>query len=98
MANEEDMKRAYEEKAKIQLYKLNAKINELKAKSQRVQADAKIEYQNKLIELYEKRDTARAQLQALQDSSQEAWIEMKQGFEKAWAELDSAWKNAVGKF
>ncbi len=77
---------------------MNAQIDELKVKGEQAKADAKIQYQDKLAELYKKRDAAQTKFQELQQSSEAAWKEMQQGFEKAWTELNSAWKSATNKF
>lgn len=98
MTNKADTKQAYQAKVKAQLDKFNAQIDELKAKSEQAKADAKIGYQDKMAELYKKRDAAQLKFQELQQSSGEAWTEMQKGFEKAWAELSSAWENASSKF
>lgn len=98
MAIDADTKQAYQKKAKAQLDKLNAQIDELKAKSKQAKADAEIQYQEKLTELYTKRDNTQAKFQKLQQSSAEAWTEMQKGFESAWIELNSAWESAISKF
>ncbi|VEP12290.1 conserved hypothetical protein [Hyella patelloides LEGE 07179] len=98
MSTDSNTKQAYQEKVKAQLDKLNTQIDEFKVKSEQAKANAKIEYQDKMAELYTKRDAAQVKLQELQQSSGEAWTEIQKGFEKAWTELSSAWDIAVDKF
>ncbi len=98
MELQEDTKKAYQEKAQAQLNLLNAQIDELKMQVELAKADAKVEYQERLVQLYRKRDEAQLKFQELQQSSEQAWSEVKKGFEAAWMELNTAWKNAQSKF
>lgn len=72
MTDKANTKQAYQEKAKAQLDKLNAQIDQLKARSEQAKADVKIQYQDKLAELYAKRDAAQSKFQELQQSSEAA--------------------------
>ena len=98
MQLQESTKQEYQEKAQAQLDRLNAQIDEFKLQAKLAQADAKVEYKEKLELLHKKRDEVQLQLKQLQQSSDRAWTEMKQGFEAAWTELNTAWKNAQSKF
>ena len=67
-----EAKQAYQEKTKAQLDKLNAQIDELKAKSEQAKADVKVQYHDKLAELYTRRDTAQTKLKELQQEFDDA--------------------------
>lgn len=96
MSNE--TKAAYSERVKAEMDKFDARIDELKAKSAQAQADATIEYQTQIEELYSKRDAARAKFAEIQQSSDAAWEDLKAGFENAWSELTGAFERATSKF
>ena len=98
MKLQEDIKQEYQEKAQTKLDRLNAQIDELKLQTELAKADAKVEYQEKLNQLYRRRDKAQLKLKQLQQSSEQAWSEMKKGFEAALSELSTAWNNAQSKF
>ncbi|NEP60566.1 MAG: hypothetical protein F6K31_26795 [Symploca sp. SIO2G7] len=90
-------KQIYEEKVKAQLKKMNAQIDELKAKGKKAQANASIEYHNQLEQLYTKRDAAQRKLEEIQKAGEEAWSELQAGFEQAWNDLSTAFEKAAAK-
>lgn len=98
MATQVNSKEVYQEKVKAQLEKMNAQIDELKAKGKQAQADASIEYYNQLEQVSAKRDAAQHKLEEMQQSGEEAWSELRIGFEQAWHELNSAFEKAAAKF
>ena len=60
--------------------------------------ETKIEY-NKTIEALQRRqDEARAKLDELKTSGDEAWEDLKTGAEKAWGEVKTAFNSAASKF
>ncbi|NEP82826.1 MAG: hypothetical protein F6K39_34600 [Okeania sp. SIO3B3] len=98
MTNQPETKQAYEAKTKAQIDKLNAQIDELKAKAKQAQADAAINYHEKIEELSTKRDAVKNKFQELQNSSEQAWEDVKVGFESAWNDLHGAFDSAISKF
>jgi len=70
----------------------------MKAKAAQAKADASIEYHSQMEELSTKIDAGYAKLQEIQQASDDAWSDLKTGFEKAWNELDSAFQSAFAKF
>lgn len=93
-----ETKAAYSEKVQAELDKMNARIDELKAKANQAKADASVEYQTQIEELSSKRDAAKAKLEEIQQTSEDAWEDVKGGFEGAWNELVSAFDSASKKF
>ena len=94
----EDKRKAYEEKLDAQLKEWNAQIALLKARAENAKADAKVDYY-KTIEAFEhKQDKAKTKLQELKTAGDEAWDAFKTGAEKAWAEVMTAYHDAVSKF
>jgi hypothetical protein len=81
-----------------QLREWGAKIDELKAKADKAEASAKIEYLKQVEALKAKRDAAQAKLGEIKAASEEAWEILKTGVEHAWNDLKSALDAAVAKF
>ena len=93
-----DKRKAYEEKLDAQINELNAQLALLKAKADKANAEAKIEYHKSIEDLQLKRDTAKAKLHELKTSGDDAWEDLKAGMEKTWDDLKSAFHAAAAKF
>ncbi|MCJ2544022.1 hypothetical protein [Thermostichus vulcanus] len=86
---------AYQSKMRSQLDNIIAQIEKLEAAAKQAEDEAK----NKRLEaLRLKRVAFEERLQSLQNSSGEAWEELRLGLESAWGELQSALDNAFAKF
>jgi len=92
------LKDAYLEKMEAQFREWGAKIDELKAKADKAEAGAKIEYMKQLDVLKAKRDAAQTQLGEIRAAGEEAWEHLKSGVEGAWSELKAAIDGAATKF
>jgi len=88
-------RQVYQQKVEAQLTKLNAQIEEYKAKVKQSQAEATVQYYDQLEELSVKRDAVQQKLENLQKASESAWQEMQQGFETAWDDLAKSFDGAV---
>jgi len=93
-----DKRKAYEEKLDAQLKEWNAQIALLKAKAENAKADSKIDYYKTIEALEDKQNKAKAKLQELKTSGDEAWEAVKAGAEKVWAEVKTAYHDAASKF
>lgn len=71
------MKKAYEEKLQAQLDEWNAEIEKLKAKADKAEADAKIEYYEQIEKLREQQQEAQAKLNELRRAGEDAWEDLK---------------------
>ncbi len=91
-------RKAYEKKLVAQLDEWNAQIDLLKAKADKVTAEAKIEYYKTIEALQRKQDVAETKLHKLKNAGDEAWEDLKTGAEKAWAEVENAFSEATSKF
>jgi len=99
MATQQDQQKTlYREKVQAELNKLNAQVDEMKAKAAQAQADAKIQYTSQIEELQTKQVAVQKQLEELQSASQDAWEDIKTGVEAAWLDLQQSFQNAVAKF
>lgn len=92
------LKDAYLEKMEAQLREWGAKIDVLKAKADKAEAGAKIEYMKQLDSLKAKRDAAQTKLGEIRAAGEEAWESLKTGVEGAWSELKAAIDSAATKF
>lgn len=94
MTTQTEARQEYQQKVRAELDKLNAQIDEYKAKVNQMQADTAASYHERMEELYAKRDAAQAKLQELQQAGETAWSDIQEGFEKAWNDLTEAFDNA----
>ncbi|MDD5411512.1 MAG: coiled coil domain-containing protein [Methylobacter sp.] len=91
-------KEAYQDKIDAQLREWSAKIDELNAKANKATAEVKIEYYEQIEELRSKQANAQTKLQALRNSGEQAWEELKPGLEQAWDDLKTSVEKAISKF
>lgn len=88
----------YVEKAKAKLDQWNAEIDKLQAKADEADAGSRIEYQKQLDEMRAKRDEAQVRLKELAEASDDAWEDVKAGFDKAWDNISGAFQSALSRF
>ena len=93
-----DERKAYEEKLDAQLAEWNARIALLKAKDENAKADAKMDYYKIIEALEHKQGEAKAKLAELKTAGDEAWEAVKEGVEKSWAEVKTAYHDVASKF
>ena len=85
-------------KAKARIDQWNADIDKMQAKVHEAEADAKIEYEKQLDEMRAQRDEAEAKIKEIADSGDDAWDDMKAGFDKAWDSMSEAFNSAKSRF
>lgn len=91
-------KKAYQERMEAELREWQAKIDVLKAKADKAQADQKLEYEEEIEALREKQEQVRERLEELQDAGEDAWQEVKAGLDAAWEDMRSATDRALDRF
>lgn len=89
---------AYQQKMEAQLKEWAATIELLKAKADKAQAEAKIEYYRELELLRSKLAAAQQKLRGLKAAGDGAWDDLKASLEKAWGELKKGLDSAASKF
>jgi len=62
------------------------------------EADAKVEYAKTKANLTKQRDEAIQQLDKLQSASEEAWQDMRKGFESAFNSMVKAFTSAADRY
>lgn len=88
----------YVAKLKAQLDQWNAGIAGWEAKAQGAQAEARAEYEKRLVALREQRENAMYQMKLLQAAAGEAWVDMIRGTDEAWARMREAIEKAGSHF
>lgn len=88
----------YVEKVKAQLDRWNAEIDKLEARVRAVQADHKAEMEKQIADLRARRNQAIEKMKEAQQSSDAAFDEMRDGFEKAWKEVSLSFDRAMSYF
>jgi hypothetical protein len=88
---------AYIAKYRARIEQWEADIKKRKAIAAEMAADLQIGYANQTADLERKVATVRAHMSKLQQSSEDVWEAVKEGFETAWADLHSAWEKAKVK-
>lgn len=84
----------YVAKAHAKLDELNNEVDVLKEKMQKIQGDAKAEYQARLDALGQKRQELRDRLDEIVATGEDKWEELKGQAEHAW----KAFQNSVQYF
>lgn len=91
-------KQAYEKKMQARYDEWSAEIEKLKARSNRVEAELKLEYEKKIKELSTMQKAAEEKLEELKNASDDAWEDMKAGIDAAWDTLGNALRSARTRF
>jgi uncharacterized coiled-coil DUF342 family protein len=98
MAPEKSQKDLYVQKLHAKLDEWNAAIDKLKAKADRAEAESRVEYQNQIKYLQQRRREAEKKMAELQGAGKGAWKDLKAGVQLAWDAMEEAVKSARSKF
>lgn len=94
----EQSKEQFQTKLDARLKESEAEMAKLREKGRDLKDEAKVQWDKTMADLEIKRDAARAKLTEVSKSSGEAWKDVRQGAQSAWAELDKAFRDASSKF
>ena len=89
---------AFQEATGTQLAEYEKEIDQLQAKAEKLEGDAKAEVDQQLAELRQKREAISEKIKALGTSGKNAWEEMKSGIDEAMQDLSRAFKKAAAEF
>ena len=92
------MKDAYIQKIEAQLEEWKSEIDKIKAKADKADAEAKLEYYEQIEELRTKQQAAQEKFTQLKDAGEDAWEDLKAGVELAGVSLAEAIKSASSRF
>ena len=79
-------------------YKWNIERNKLEARKQKAKTEVKEKFEEKLKTLRERREQMRQKLDQIDNASEEAWRDIKEGVDSAWQSLNEAIKKARSHF
>ena len=85
----------YKRKLEAQLKEWSVRLEELKARSERLGAEARVEVERKIESLRSRRGEVRERLDALLDGGEEAWGHLRTGLEKAMTDLKTGVSEAL---
>jgi len=91
-------KKAYQDKMEAQLREWQAKIDVLKAKADKAEAEQRAKYYERIEKLRAKKKAADAKFAELRQAGEGAWEDIKAGMEKAWDDLKLSVEKAKKKF
>jgi SMC interacting uncharacterized protein involved in chromosome segregation len=93
-----DKKEEYREKLEAQFKEWKAKIESLEARGAKFTSESKTEFMREIEELRQKKGIVREKWNELQRVSGDSWDSMKEGVEKAAAELKGALERVISRF
>jgi chromosome segregation ATPase len=89
---------AYIDKLSAQLKEWDAEIAKLEAKAQKAQADSRIEYNQRIWELQNKKKAAQTKLEEVKRAGDEAWQELKAGTDEVFDDMRKTFDSVLSKF
>jgi ElaB/YqjD/DUF883 family membrane-anchored ribosome-binding protein len=92
------MKEAYEKKLQAQLDEWGAEIDKIKAKADKAEADAQLDYYKQIEELQSMQQEASEKLAELKEAGDDALEDLKAGIQSTWDSLSKALKSAISRF
>ncbi len=93
-----DKREAYRDLAKAQIKEWEAKIDLLKARGEKATAGAKIDIMNAVEKLHKEKDALQKKLAEMMSSGSDVWEELKDGIERAMADMKKSIDKTMAKF
>jgi septal ring factor EnvC (AmiA/AmiB activator) len=94
----EETKESYLAKLRAQLKEWEAKMEKLHDKTREAEADVKVEYEERIEDLKDKREKMQVKMRELNEVKDEAWEDIKSGLEDSLNEMISALQSVADKF
>ena len=88
----------FREKTETRLAEYKKEIDQLQAKAEKLEGDAKAKAEQQLTVLRQKRDEVSEKMKDLSSSSGNAWEKVKSGIDAAMEDLGDAYKKAAAEF
>ena len=92
------IKDAYQEKIQAELREWQARVDTLKARADKAEAEKKVEYYEQIEALRSRQEQARQKLEELQAAGESAWEDLKAGVDSALEDLGQAVGKATDRF
>ncbi|HRI70118.1 MAG TPA: hypothetical protein PK156_38070 [Polyangium sp.] len=80
----------YKQKVEAQIHEWSAKLDVLKAKSEKLTVQAKLDMQPSIDAVHAKYDAAKAQLDKIGTASDDKWDEVVKDVDQAWNDFKAA--------
>lgn len=93
-----DKKEEYRKMLETQLKEWKAKIDTMEARGSKFTSEAKTELMREIEELRQKKGIVKERWNEMQKASGDSWDTMKEGVEKAAAELKGALNRVIARF
>jgi chromosome segregation ATPase len=91
-------KKAFLKLLSSQISDWQKELTDLSARAEKAGTKAKAEFQDQIKELNSKLDEAQAKLKQIQAVGPDVWEDVREGFEKSWNEMRTAFKSALARF
>jgi hypothetical protein len=88
----------YVENLKTHLDQWNSEIAKWEAKAKLAKTDMRIDYEMQLESMRKQRDAAMEKLDAIQKTAGDAWQDLAQGADEAWLKMREAFEKASSHF
>jgi cell fate (sporulation/competence/biofilm development) regulator YmcA (YheA/YmcA/DUF963 family) len=95
---EEKQQQAYMDKVNARVKVIGAKLEELKAKADHVDAETKIQYNQQIEKLAHKKQEVQTKLNEMKVSGKGAWNSLKIGLDAAISDLKTGVEKAISEF
>jgi chromosome segregation ATPase len=94
----QEQMQAFWEQTETRLAEYKKEIDQLQAKAEKLEGDAKAKAEQQLTALGQKRDEVSEKLKELSSSSGNAWKELKSGIDASMEDLGNSYKKAAAEF
>jgi len=81
-----------------QITEWQKELTDLSARAEQAGTKAKTEFQSQIKDLNSRLDDARSKLKQMQAVGPDAWEDVREGFEKSWTEMRTAFRSALTRF
>ena len=94
----QEQMQSFREETETKLAEYEKDIDQLQAKAEKLEGDAKAKIDQQVAEMRQKKDVVSEKMMALGTSSKNAWEEVKLGIDEAMQDLVSAYSKAASEF
>jgi DNA-binding transcriptional regulator GbsR (MarR family) len=94
----QEQMQVFREQTETRLAEYKKEIDQLEAKAEKLEKDAKAKAEQQLTALRQKQDDVSKKLKDLSSSSGNAWKQLKSGVDTAMEDLDNTYKKAAAEF
>lgn len=84
----------YQQKYEAQIHEWSAKLDQLKARSEKLSAQAKIDAKPRIDAINAKLETVKTKLHEIEEATEDKWDDVMRGADNAWTDFKSAVEGA----